>query len=506
MSTHRYRSLSINQQFLQELVETGIQVGTNASFEVVDVTLTNNALKSDLDQIMAQFGYVPYYGQPTGLPPQTVLISPSGINWSLVVGEDGSMSVVGPTGVTGPLGVTGPTGPQGAIGPTGPRGPTGVNVRDEGTGISGPLKDTFNFVGPIIRASTDLVNPSQVNVVVVGPPLQDGLYSGGASWDSGLTFHVTHLEYVIGGTFYTSAPTSVTLSTADPTFDRIDVIVADTNGVVSVVTGTPSASPVKPEIGIDQVEVSFVYVAAGATTPTGVSSTNIYLENAGIGGGEWAATTNAGGRVVLGDTTDPYQGTKDISAISPITGDQIFFDPSGTYNASSDTTLQFAIKCKSADWAGSYLYFRFENPDGTGNGLWKYIADGTLFDKNNTSSYQIVSLPLSSFNLTSTSVTQLRFYVIKSGGLSGFYIDRVRLLSGINTVVVPGPVGPTGPRGPTGATGPRGNTGPQGPQGSPGVTGATGPQGVTGPTGPQGQMGATGPQGSPGVTGFTGSK
>src|SRR5579871_6393521 len=70
----------------------------------------------------------------------------------------------------------------------------------------------------------------------------DHLVSGGASWESGLTYNVTNLVYIIGGTQYTSVGTQVTLAAADVTNDRIDVIYADVNGNVGVVTGTPSAS------------------------------------------------------------------------------------------------------------------------------------------------------------------------------------------------------------------------------------------------------------------------
>jgi hypothetical protein len=73
--------------------------------------------------------------------------------------------------------------------------------------------------------------------------------------------------------------------------------------------------------------------------------------------------------------------------------------------------------------------------------------------------------------------------------------------SALNSSVLKGDTGATGPKGDTGntgATGPKGetgNTGATGPKGETGNTGATGPKGNTGPTG------ATGPTGPKGDTG-----
>lgn len=269
--------------------------------------------------------------------------------------------------------------------------------------------------------------------------LDDGLISGGATWDSGLTFNVTNLEYVIGGDYFATDPTAVTLATADPTNPRIDVIVADDTGTVSVITGTPAASPVKPEIAPSQVEVTFATVGAGATTPTGVAVQNVFLENAGSGSGEWDYTDNSG-TLNPSSTADPYQGSISIEATNPISGNQMFLDPGATYDASADTALEFRLKPK-AGWGNSRLYMRFENPDGTPNGRWKHIKHNKWgFDRDDVATHQAVSIPLSEFKLSNpSSVTRLRFYVVKSGGtLTGFFLDRIRLQSG-----VPVPVAPT---------------------------------------------------------------
>jgi hypothetical protein len=117
-------------------------------------------------------------------------------------------------------------------------------------------------------------NPSDINAVATMADVLAGsggnrIITGSASYSgSGLTYDVTALTYIIQGTLYASLATQVTLATADPTDPRIDVILVDTLGVVSVLTGTPAPVPSKPTVdNLTEVEVTFVSVPAGATSP-----------------------------------------------------------------------------------------------------------------------------------------------------------------------------------------------------------------------------------------------
>jgi len=140
MSTFRYQSNPVNANALQDAVGTPLTIGVSSATIYVDVVLSNDAFKSDLDQAMAVLGYIPYAGSfPTGQAPPVTILTPSGSPWQLVMGSDGTLSEVSPTGVTGPLGVTGATGPQGVTGATGPTGPAG---RTGATGPTGPAGRT----------------------------------------------------------------------------------------------------------------------------------------------------------------------------------------------------------------------------------------------------------------------------------------------------------------------------------------------------------------------------
>ena len=143
MSTFRYQSNPVNASALTDAVGTPLTIGVSSATIYVDVVLSNDSFKSDLDQAMAVLGYSPYVGGfPTGQAPPITILSPSGLPWQLVIGNDGMISEVSPTGVTGPLGVTGPTGPQGATGSQGATGPTGPQVVTGATGPTGPAGRT----------------------------------------------------------------------------------------------------------------------------------------------------------------------------------------------------------------------------------------------------------------------------------------------------------------------------------------------------------------------------
>jgi hypothetical protein len=153
MSTFRYQSNSIDLAFLKGVIDPSLVIGASATVVYVDITLSNDALKPDLDIAMAQKGFVPYVGSyPTGSAPPLTILSPSGTPWNVYMTDTGVLTTVGPTGATGPTN-------------------SGITVKDEGTGITGPGKSALNFVGPIVRATANPANPTQADITIVGPPL-----------------------------------------------------------------------------------------------------------------------------------------------------------------------------------------------------------------------------------------------------------------------------------------------------------------------------------------------
>ena len=254
--------------------------------------------------------------------------------------------------------------------------------------------------------------------------------SGGfVIWQTGLTFLVSASVYVIQGTEYTSVQQSITLDAADGSNPRIDVIGLDTAGAAFKVTGTPAASPSEPNVDpITQLQLAFVTIATGASTPTGISNTLLYAEDTGSLT-EWDWTVNDADWV-HNSTTDPRTGTKCIRGTALDNNDAI----TGTIGASSvdinnfDRLLLY-IKLPAAWSSGRSLQVEFLNSSSVRQGVAVSIADGLWgFSRTNITTYQVIVLPTIYFQVTiGTAITKVRFTAIGSGGTMGCGIDDVNL-------------------------------------------------------------------------------
>jgi hypothetical protein len=166
------------------------------------------------------------------------------------------ISLVGADGAAGPAG---PTGSTGATGPAGAAGAAGQGVVSGGT--SGQILSK--------HSNTDY-DTNWIDPPLTGAAAPDGIVSGLSLSISGLSVSVTSGQWRIAGTLYhTSSTSSLTLSTADPTDDRIDLVYADNTNTIAVITGTASANPVKPSLPTNSIEVGFALVTPSSTSTTG---------------------------------------------------------------------------------------------------------------------------------------------------------------------------------------------------------------------------------------------
>lgn len=251
---------------------------------------------------------------------------------------------------------------------------------------------------------------------------------GGVAWTGiGLSFIVSSATYLINGVQFSSAQTPLTLSNADPNFDRIDVFAVDNTGSALVVEGQPGGPPVAPQVDpATQLELTHVLVAAGATTPT-ITNVDIYLENT-----EWTTSTNSAGTINLASTNNPYAGTKDIEGTNVATGNLFTaVKPSGTLKPSDYNTLVFQIRNKQK-WAAAKAISIFWLNGSTTVGTGATLKNGAYgFDFTNTTSYQQIAIPTSVFNTGTNSVDSLRFQVTGGGAnMLGWYIDNIVLQTG----------------------------------------------------------------------------
>lgn len=261
-----------------------------------------------------------------------------------------------------------------------------------------------------------------ISLVSAQIPKLNGLVSGGeVVWESGLTFRASAAVYYIDGTRYTSIEQTVTLDAAHATLDRIDVIVLNTSGTLTNVTGTASATPSEPDIDpATQLKLKFVIVPAAASAPSGVSTENVYLENT-----EWTSSTSGSG-FNANSSSNPRTGTKDIEGTTVANAAYVQLQRSAPETLDTVSTLSLFIRSKAAWASGRVLRLQFYSA-GVAKGQAVTLASGFWgFDSSITGSYQFVAIPMGNFVLPAgTSINQLR--ITDSGGSIGFYIDDIKL-------------------------------------------------------------------------------
>ena len=260
------------------------------------------------------------------------------------------------------------------------------------------------------------------------------LISGGVSWTgTGFIYDVSIINYKIQGVIYTTAATQIGLTAADPTFDRIDVVYVDDTQSVGVLQGVPSSSPVKPTVdNATQLEVTFITVPAGQTSPA-LNIVVIYDENLGTASGEWDTSTDAS--ITFTSTNDPYSGTYSIETNASFGSNKeiIFTPPSNSYTiVASQLTFRLKAKVDMTDSSDS-IYVGFYN---SGSLVGNSVTIGGSpvstfgFDGSNTTSYQLCTIPISSFGGLPTTIDELRFFRTSGVGTAEFLLDKVQIEEG----------------------------------------------------------------------------
>jgi hypothetical protein len=251
------------------------------------------------------------------------------------------------------------------------------------------------------------------------------------SWDSNLVYRVGAATYYLDGVLTTSTEQTVTLTAADGTNDRIDVLVLDGSGVLDSVDGTASADPAEPTIDpAVYLKLGIVLVEAGTTAPA-LTETNIYTENA-----EWAGTASAG-TIVTNGTTNPRTGTYVVDGTNVAANAYVNFvkPASGTVDLSTQASLVMFVRVKAA--FPTNKAFRLSWYSGTSlRGTQVTVGNGQYgFNSATTGSYQQIVVPISAFAVpVGVLVTTLRVTVVGSGANVGFYLDDIVLVAGATSI------------------------------------------------------------------------
>lgn len=303
------------------------------------------------------------------------------------------------------------------------RGGTG-----DGTVTQVSVATTSTTTGSV---ATDTTTPViSINVIPTPSVTGNSLISGGGvGYVSGLNVTVGAASYIIQGVTYSSAITNLSAAAADPTNPRFDVVAVNSSGVAVIITGTPSATPVKPQADPDtQLELTSYLLAANATSIP-VTTADIYFENT-----EWTMT-KSGSPINLASTNNPYSGTVCIEATAAVAGNSFTATKpaAGTFDPATYNTLFFYIRNKAA-WANAKSITIQLLRSGVARGS-PVTFKGSAFGFNSQTgftAYQQIAIPTTAFAANGVTCDAVRFSVLGGGGSIGFYVDAITLQSGIS--------------------------------------------------------------------------
>ena len=307
----------------------------------------------------------------------------------------------------------------------------------------------FNSItGDTLDKISTTLNSNKIEIGINEPNLDiwplvvkgSKLLNGGVSYISGYTFEVSPLEYIIGETIYSiTSSSTVVLNSGDSTYDRIDVIISDVFGNTSVIQGTPSLNPEKPNIDeLTQLEITFILVPANSIEPD-ITTLILYNNNLGTPT-EWSfgSVGSQPTRIISSATEQTYSGSTSIR-VSGVTGAfTTSFRLTGltTVDTTNYSSLQFAIRNLSANTTTTQIRFRFLTSTGTQNGSAVFMnaagsSNFVQYNNTNTSSWQVISIPLWRFYLTNNFAQILE--VSFNSPNARYYFDLIELLEGYSS-------------------------------------------------------------------------
>jgi hypothetical protein len=249
-----------------------------------------------------------------------------------------------------------------------------------------------------------------------------------AEWISGLDFAATAANFPVNGSWYTATSTTVTLAAADATFDRIDVVVANAAGTISVLTGVISgATPSEPTPDFTtQYPIKFILVQASQTTPGGFANILVFDENLGQPS-EWdftAQTGYAANQLVAVTSVDPKEGTLSIEGTLTVQAGASFSADTGV-SRQSINLLSFWVKLKSSyGIKGKILITAGSASEQTNHN----VANGTYGFDATSLFWQKINIPLSTgIFVSTTDIDTITISPSNGGPTAGFFLDVVKL-------------------------------------------------------------------------------
>lgn len=239
----------------------------------------------------------------------------------------------------------------------------------------------------------------------------------------GLIFDVIYPNYYIQGVLYPGAVVQRTLTDADPSDPRQDVIILDTTGPV-VKTGV--ASPDPPAYIVDsetEIYLTTILVAAGATTPSGFSEKVVYKENI-----EFTTFTNSGA-INFNATASPFQGTTHIDCTGFTAGHTMKFTEVPLSAITDFSNINYRVSLKAVFSNSARFYVRFLKNGIVVSSTVEVISGNYNFNRNTVNMYQQIVIPTTAFSFSNGQINGVEIFMYGSNA-SGFRMDNVILSTG----------------------------------------------------------------------------
>ena len=281
-------------------------------------------------------------------------------------------------------------------------------LNEHWTDISGIDSANYTPTGGYAGTAQDIVDSIQITT--------GGIENISITHIENLDYYVIANPYKINTEYYIAAPTTVTLTVGDATYARIDVIYADVNGVIGVLEGTPSASPIKPIVDPNtQRELTFRTVPALATVDPLVTNELVFDENTGIAGGEWDILGSGLTALNFNSTAVAFSGTKSIyfDGVNPYFNAD--FQSDVNISLANISTFYFRVYLTEVININAELIFQLQDTSLNIAGSARIVKDGYFgLDRNVLNAWQIISIPIEFFNFPYSEFKGIRFSVSKS--------------------------------------------------------------------------------------------
>jgi hypothetical protein len=278
-------------------------------------------------------------------------------------------------------------------------------LNEHWTDISGVDAANYTPTGGYAGTAQDIVDSIQT---VTG-----GIENISITHIANLDYYVIANPYKINTEYYIATPTTVTLTVGDATYARIDVIYADVNGVIGVLEGTPSASPIKPIVDPNtQRELTFRTVPALATVDPLVTNELVFDENTGIAGGEWDILGSGLTALNFNSTAVAFSGTKSIyfDGVNPYFNAD--FKSDVNISLANISTFYFRVYLTEIININAELIFQLQDTSLNIAGSARIVKDGYFgLDRNILNAWQIISIPIEYFNFPYAEFKGIRFTV-----------------------------------------------------------------------------------------------